>query len=223
MSGYKENIASADSNNRVFDEDTPSKGESPGSAPRTLLPRPLSCTSSSEFAVWKQEIHAYANGEFGLKNTPTPGANASGSTLTICRELCERWGYCWPELQEEKSVVSQVWRLLPPSKGQVKVVSGRVLKESIADSLKRSLTERTYLGKEMFYLRNAWPEGSNQTDGETEILKTLAPDVVNRVRVFPILWIFELGAGCVLPLIFAINANQCRQRLNQDSTYTRPV
>lgn len=210
MSGYKENIASTDSNNRVFDQDTPPKGESPGSAPRTLLPRPLSCTSSSEFAAWKREIHAYANVEFGLKNTPTPGANASGSTLTICRELCERWGYYWPELQEEKSVVSQVWRLLPPTKGQVKVVSGRVLEKFVADSLKRSLAERTYLGKEMFYLNHAWPGGSNQTDGETELLEIAAPDVINRLRVFPILWIFELGAGFVLPLTFAINANQCR-------------
>ncbi|RSL73893.1 hypothetical protein CEP54_000290 [Fusarium duplospermum] len=85
--------------------------------------------------------------------------------------------------------------LLPPKKGQVKDVIGRVLEKSIENSLRRSLTEGTYLGKEIFYLGNAWPGGSNQTDGETEILKALAPDIFSRVRACPIIWIFELGAG----------------------------
>lgn len=202
MSGHEGNLASTDYNNGGFDQDGLSKGEFPGPAARKPLPPPLSCTSPSELAAWKQDILDYA---IELENTQSPGANASGSssTLTTYKDLCRRLGYHCPELQEEEKFVSRIWRLIPPTEGQVKVVSGRVLEESIANSLNSSLTKGTPLGKEMFYINHAWPRGSNQTDGEIKILKTLAPSLAIRLLVFPTLLIVELGAGFVLPLVFA--------------------
>ncbi|RSL65764.1 hypothetical protein CEP51_012943 [Fusarium floridanum] len=164
MSGYKEYSSSSYSTNEEFNplnealskigQDTPSKGEFFASAPCKPLPPPLPCTSSDKLADWEHEIREYANGEFG---NLTLGANASSSIDAICRKLCTHWGYRLPQSHDAPtaSFVSQVWRLVPPTKGHVKAISEHVLQDLIAVSLNSSLVKGTTLGKEMWYADHA--------------------------------------------------------------------
>ncbi|KAK7414188.1 hypothetical protein QQX98_006974 [Neonectria punicea] len=173
------------------------KGDLPGFAACKPLPQPFPCNPSSELATWETELHRRAREELELGSFPSSEADPSGPTVALCVVLCARWGYRLPESFDEQpeSFISQVWRLLPPPRGQVKVVGGGGLEASIGAALRSSFDSGTTLGKEAFYYEHEWPGGSDQPDGETKILESLISTLADRLKKEPDLLVVQLGAG----------------------------
>ncbi|KAK7428352.1 hypothetical protein QQZ08_005109 [Neonectria magnoliae] len=173
------------------------KGTLPGFDPCKPLPQPFPCNPRSELETWETELRRRACEELEIGTIPPSGADPSGPTVALCVALCARWGYRLPESYHEQpgSFISQVWRLLPPTRGQVKVVGGGGLEASIGAALRSSLDSGTSLGKETFYYEHEWPEGFDQTDGETKILESLISRLAGRLKKEPDLFVVQLGAG----------------------------
>ncbi|KAM5358847.1 hypothetical protein ACJZ2D_014945 [Fusarium nematophilum] len=166
-------------------------------APCKTLPTPLSNNVRCESAAMEEQLHKFACESFKIRAIPTSGADVSGPTISLCVLLCGLWGYRLPKSFEHQMFLAQIWNHLPPTRGQVKDIGGGKLETEIGIDLKYSLETGKDLPKELFYLESPWPGSdiSDQTRGETEILKPLAGRLADRLHKRPNLLILELGAG----------------------------